>query len=218
MPESLPHGIVSIARAGPYLFAGASDLWGVFRNSGSGTGWLSLEYTSLLSDQIKLVSSGSAIVGATSDVGVIVSTDFGETWQPKSAGLTAPYLSSITIQNGIAVVGTHGGFGTWRRSLNQLVTSVDVTHDQMPKVATLLQNYPNPFNPTTTIKFQIAKEGLVSLRVFDVLGREVRTVVNEVRSAGIYEEILDASSLASGTYFYRLLAGNYVATKKLVLL
>jgi photosystem II stability/assembly factor-like uncharacterized protein len=90
----------------------------------------------------------------------------------------------------------------------------------------LEQNYPNPFNPTTNIKFQIprqtdggqANDGLISLKVFNMLGQEVTTLVNEVRRAGSYEVTFDASHLASGVYIYKLTAANFSAQKKLILM
>ena len=88
----------------------------------------------------------------------------------------------------------------------------------LPLTYELSQNYPNPFNPVTTIKYQIPDEGLVKLIVFDVLGREVKTLVNTVQTAGGYEVRFDASSLASGVYFYRMTAGKFEDLKKLVVL
>ena len=82
----------------------------------------------------------------------------------------------------------------------------------------LAQNYPNPFNPSTTIKFELPKASQVNLTVFDMLGREVSALVSERRNAGVHEVKFDGSNLASGVYFYRLQAGNLVATKRLVLL
>ena len=82
----------------------------------------------------------------------------------------------------------------------------------------LLQNYPNPFNPVTTINYQIPKEGLVTLTVFDILGNEIRTLVNEYKPGGSYKAEFNASSLASGMYLYRLRVNEYVSTKKMLLL
>jgi hypothetical protein len=82
----------------------------------------------------------------------------------------------------------------------------------------LAQNYPNPFNPSTTIKFELPRASRVALTVYDVLGRQVSVLVNERRNAGVYEVKFDGSELASGVYFYRIQAGDYVATKKLVLM
>ena len=82
----------------------------------------------------------------------------------------------------------------------------------------MLQNYPNPFNPSTTIKFQIPNSSFVNLKVYDVLGNEVATLVNEEKPAGTYQLSFDASNLSSGIYFYKLQAGNIVETKKMILL
>ncbi len=82
----------------------------------------------------------------------------------------------------------------------------------------LSQNYPNPFNPSTAIKFTIAKAGTVTLKVFNVLGQQVSTLINKNMNAGNYDFNFDASVLSSGIYFYTLHAGNNVATKKMVLL
>ncbi|MEK7251079.1 MAG: T9SS type A sorting domain-containing protein [Bacteroidota bacterium] len=87
----------------------------------------------------------------------------------------------------------------------------------LPFAFALHQNYPNPFNPTTTIRYDLPSAGLVSLEVFDILGREVRTLVNEKLQAGSYERTFDASGLASGVYFYRLNAGPFLQTRKFIL-
>ncbi len=87
-----------------------------------------------------------------------------------------------------------------------------------PEKFKLYQNYPNPFNPTTIIKFEIAEPAQVSLRVYDILGREVATIVNEPRRAGVHTEQFDARNLSTGIYFYRLTAGSHTATKRMALI
>ncbi|HUI31923.1 MAG TPA: T9SS type A sorting domain-containing protein [Candidatus Acidoferrales bacterium] len=82
----------------------------------------------------------------------------------------------------------------------------------------LLQNYPNPFNPTTTIDYKLSSVSHVTLKVYDILGREVATLVNETESPGEYSARFDGSNLASGVYFYRIQAGAFNATKKLMLM
>jgi hypothetical protein len=82
----------------------------------------------------------------------------------------------------------------------------------------LQQNYPNPFNPTTTISYSIPKNGLVTMKVYDILGIEVAELVNEVKEIGNYSVTFNASELPSGIYFYTLTSGNFIATKKLILL
>jgi len=87
-----------------------------------------------------------------------------------------------------------------------------------PKEFKLEQNYPNPFNPMTTIQYQLPQDAKVTLKVYDILGSEVATLVNEQKEAGYYEVEFSASSFASGIYVYRLQAGNYISTKKMMLL
>ncbi len=82
----------------------------------------------------------------------------------------------------------------------------------------LLPNYPNPFNPTTNISYQIKDNGLVTLKIYDILGKEVATLVNEVQSAGIFNVQWNASTFSSGTYFYKLTAGNFIETKRMLLI
>ncbi|OQY75456.1 MAG: hypothetical protein B6D44_01255 [Ignavibacteriales bacterium UTCHB2] len=82
----------------------------------------------------------------------------------------------------------------------------------------LEQNYPNPFNPNTTIKFQIPKDGFVTLKVYDILGNELATLINEEKTIGNYEVNFDASKLASGVYIYKIQAGEFVSSKKMLLL
>ena len=82
----------------------------------------------------------------------------------------------------------------------------------------LSQNYPNPFNPTTSISYSVPKTSFVAIKVFDILGREVGTLVNEEKAAGNYKVNFEASNLSSGVYFYSIRAGDYVETKKMVLI
>ena len=82
----------------------------------------------------------------------------------------------------------------------------------------LSQNYPNPFNPSTTINYSVPTNGLVTLKIFNVLGQEVKTLVNNVQNAGLHTVSFNASSLASGVYIYRLSSGNFVGVKKMLLL
>jgi hypothetical protein len=82
----------------------------------------------------------------------------------------------------------------------------------------LSQNYPNPFNPTTNINYQIPRAGLVTMKMFDVLGREVMTVVSGMQEAGKHTVQINASRLSSGMYFYRLESGSFTNVKKMMLL
>jgi hypothetical protein len=107
---------------------------------------------------------------------------------------------------------------TWNKNLGVTVTGVKTISSEIPSNYSLSQNYPNPFNPVTKINFDLPKNGLVTLRIYDVLGREVKTLVNEVKNAGKYIVDFNGSSFSSGTYFYRLESNGYVVTKKMMLI
>jgi len=89
---------------------------------------------------------------------------------------------------------------------------------ELPKVFSLAQNYPNPFNPVTSIKYSVPKQSLVKLVIYDIIGREVATLVNEVKNPGNYAVNFDASMYASGVYFYRMESGDFTDVKKMVLI
>jgi subtilisin-like proprotein convertase family protein len=100
---------------------------------------------------------------------------------------------------------------------NQTLVGIQNTIAETPVKYQLFQNYPNPFNPTTTIKFDLAKNGMTSIRIYDILGREVQMILNENLTAGSYELLFDGSSLSSGTYFYRIESLDFIDTKKMML-
>jgi hypothetical protein len=133
--------------------------------------------------------------------------------------------TAVGTQNDLKITnGPNGCFVGWSvasaGNITKLVgvpVGIVINNNEIPDNYSLLQNYPNPFNPTTNIKFSLPNTGLVKLVVFDVLGREVATLVNEVKSAGNYTADFDASTLSSGVYFYRLESGNFTETKKMLL-
>ncbi len=125
-------------------------------------------------------------------------------------------VTCLTLSNTDLIEGTYNS-GVWRCPLSQIV-SVHSRTAQAPGSFLLRQNYPNPFNPSTAIGYQLPGNAFVVLRVFDVLGRKVKTLVNERQIAGKHSVTFDASGLPSGVYFYRLEAGSYHDTKKLLLL
>ena len=97
-------------------------------------------------------------------------------------------------------------------------TGIQPITNGIPRVYSLAQNYPNPFNPSTKISFALPKAGNVELKIYDILGREVTTLVNEFRIAGNYTVDFNAANLASGVYFYRIKSGDFIDTKKMVLM
>ena len=112
----------------------------------------------------------------------------------------------------------------WLDNRLKITTSVDSNIDELPKNFSLEQNYPNPFNPSTNIQYTIGEREFISLKIYDLLGREVVTLVNEEKAAGIYkvefnaQQTVNNKQLPSGVYFYRLQAGDYSAIQKMLLL
>jgi len=143
------------------------------------------------------------------------STNSGGGWFDVSNGLLVTQVKCLAAMGDYLIAGTDDGI--WRRAMTQL-TSVEDKNNSIPTAYSLAQNYPNPFNPTTTINFSVPKTSLVNLKVYDLLGREVSTLVNENKPTGIYSVQFNANKLVSGIYFYRMQAGDFVQTKKLILL
>jgi hypothetical protein len=108
------------------------------------------------------------------------------------------------------------GSSSWSDSSFTLVVT-DVAKEGIPTEYSISQNYPNPFNPSAKIKFSLPKAALTKIVLYDVLGREIRTLVNKELGAGYYEITVDASTLPSGVYFYRFQSGDFAQTKKMVL-
>ena len=113
-------------------------------------------------------------------------------------------------------VGNPPSYGYLQKYQVDKVLGVQERKDLTPSDFRLEQNYPNPFNPTTRIRFEVPKQGLVRLAVYDALGREVKLLIQEIKSAGVYETDFDAENLPSGVYFYRLNSGNFTETRKMM--
>jgi len=88
----------------------------------------------------------------------------------------------------------------------------------IPKEYSLSQNYPNPFNPTTNIKFALPKPGLTKLIIYDLIGREIEVPINKELEAGYHQINIDATNLPTGVYFYRIQSGDFIQTKKMILI
>jgi hypothetical protein len=114
--------------------------------------------------------------------------------------------------------------GEWQilSTISQGISNISVTGIKEISASVidfqLNQNYPNPFNPTTTISYTIPIQGNVSLKIYDVLGKEIITLVDEMKTAGNYQVTFNATQLVSGMYFYKLETNNYSQTKKMILL
>lgn len=107
--------------------------------------------------------------------------------------------------------------GFWYVYYQDAIVAVEDEGQILPMVFDLKQNYPNPFNPSTIIRFAVPERSTVQIKIYDILGSELVTFVNEEMERGWYEKVFNASGYASGMYIYRMQAGNYVSTKKMLL-
>jgi hypothetical protein len=159
-----------------------------------------------------VIAVGFGTVGAKS----WISKDNGLTWAPMT---TPSPKSSADLRNVVFASATQGmAIGYYNMVKLSNLTAIEETKGSVPTGYILNQNYPNPFNPTTTISYSLPKSSFVDLRIYDLLGRNVATLVQNEQSAGTHLAVFDAKGLASGVYVYTLKAGDFTATKSLVLI
>jgi photosystem II stability/assembly factor-like uncharacterized protein len=204
------NGVVYVGCNGP----------GVYRSIDNGISWTRLElgFTNLTVES--MCALGDNVFAGTFSWGVFKSSDIGNNWVID--GLLQRVIYSQYVCDTLLYAGLAQG-GIWYRSLSEITDVALETHSATPLSFLLQQNYPNPFNPSTSIQYAINSTQFVTLKVYDLLGREVATLVNEEKPAGSYEIDFNVGrdsspALASGIYFYKLQAGDFVETKKMILL
>jgi len=189
---------------------------GVYKSSDYGETWeLNVPSIYISVEAMAFNSSNHLVVGGEIS-GCFFSTNEGIDWIERNAGLPSTFINTIYLDNNdFAYVGLSND-GIYK-SINP-VTSIRPDIDNYPESYILYQNYPNPFNPSTIIKYSLKDDGKVSLKIFNALGEEVRTLVNEIKPAGSYEVEFAASELSSGVYIYSIHAGEFVGSKKMMFL
>lgn len=198
-----------------YLYASSNYNGGIFQSKDNGISWLpigpqNISITSLV------VNSEDKIFAGSDTSGIFESTNQGVNWTSINTGLTNLKIQSLFLDtNGSLYAGTPQGLF---KTLTSTVTGVQNVQSSTPQNYSLSQNYPNPFNPTTTIEYSIPKTSFVTLKVYDVLGREVAVLVNQEKNPGLYKITFDGGSLSSGVYFYRIKTGEFISSKKLLFL
>ena len=213
-------GIICLAVLGNNIFAGTNGN-GIYLSTNNGTNWTQ---TALSGKGVySFAVLGNNIFAGTISSGVYLSTDSGTNWTQKNEGFTSlSVIYSLLITNNYIFAGGYQ-FSAWRRPLSELIVGVKNISSDIPSGFLLSQNYPNPFNPTTRIKFSIppfegGQRGMTSLKVYDILGKEIETLVNEKLNPGKYKVTFNASQYPSGVYFYRLITESFSETKRMILL
>jgi hypothetical protein len=138
-------------------------------------------------------------------------------WLPPGTTSLSQFPIGTVISKGYATL-SDSLAGISSKSYNFVLSATSVKNEDIPINFSLSQNYPNPFNPTTEIKYSIPRSGIVTLKVYNILGQEVATLVNQEQKAGNYNVTFNASKLASGVYLYRIQSGNFSLTKKMTVL
>jgi len=207
-----------------HLYAG-TDGQGVYVSNDYGQSWSQLEQMDssrisclLLNLPAQIGSNGeikwNKLFIGTLDAGVFVSTDMGSTWSACNNGLPIAAVNGLVAADSAGYIYAATDSGIYRT--DGPITGV-AGRVPTPSDFSLEQNFPNPFNPSTVISYKLSAVSDVSLKVYDVIGREVRTLVNARQNPGIHSVKFDARKLPSGVYFYRLQAGEFTSTKKMVL-
>jgi photosystem II stability/assembly factor-like uncharacterized protein len=189
----------------------------IIRTTDGGTTWTSQSSgtTYSLSGVCFTDALNGWVVGTS---GLILHTvDGGQTWAQQTSN-TGTSLNALCFIDSLTgwIAGSSGTI--LKTSSAGILVGIDHAIDNLPKTFNLAQNYPNPFNPGTTIRYSIPQISFVTIKVYDILGREIRALVNENKAAGNYSVSFDAGNLASGIYFYTIKAGDFVQTKKMILL
>jgi hypothetical protein len=208
------------------FFAGSTGV-GVYRSTDDGVTWEFFDPSFVYAVEVN--SIGDVFAGLANDGGVRRSQDNGVSWVPVNNGLVHRNVRSLVANaNGILYAGTEGG--VYRTTLS--TTDVPSHDGSIPVQLALSQNYPNPFNAITTFEFRlparqvgflagqagIANLPHVVLKVYDVRGREVATILDEQLAPGVYTRQWNATGVASGVYFYKLETPGEVSTKRLILI
>jgi len=189
---------------------------GVFRSNDNGENWIEINNgLENLNTYSVVVNISNELFTCVYGVGVYRSSNWGESWELVNEGLTdynAQFL--LNDDDDFIYVGTE--FNVFRST--QPTTDIHEIDNGFPNDYMLFQNYPNPFNPTTNIKYSIPQKSFVTLKVYDILGKEIDALVHEEKQVGSYEINFNATNLSSGIYFYKIQAGDFTDTKKLILI
>jgi len=202
--------VTSLAVSGTNLFANVSSGSGtkVYVSANDGDDWNEAN-NGLPNTSSLFAVSGSNVFAGTYGDGVFLTTDNGTSWVDVNSPSFNKFINALAVIDEYIYAGTFDG-GVYRRPLSQIITAVD-DYSNIPVEFNLAQNYPNPFNPSTIIRYSVPNVPLsgvegsrVQLRVYDVLGTEVATLVNEEKPAGSYEVEFSSKGLSSGIYLYKI--------------
>jgi hypothetical protein len=203
------------------LYAGTLTA-GIYRFMGVSSGWQQLN-NGLNTLSIRSFKITNSVIFTGTNNSVCMSTNYGENWIVKNEGFgTSGYaVNVLEIYHGYLFAGT-ANQSVWRRDFSE-ITDINSVNNNIPELFKLYQNFPNPFNPVTKIRFEVSASASLSnsdvrLIVYNSLGQEVATLVHAELKAGTYEVDWNGNDYPSGVYYYQLIAGGNIETKKMVLI
>jgi hypothetical protein len=216
-------GVTSLAANENNVFAGTVN--GIYISSDNGLNWNLVADIDFVE---AFVFSGKNIFAANSG-GVHLSKDDGITWNKVNEGFPIRSISGIKFPPSLSVntlniagntiyAGAADGSGIWRRPLSELITGINDTPINLPNHFALGQNYPNPFISSTKINYSVLKPSFISIKVYDLLGNEIQSLVNEEKNMGEYDVEFYAKDLPRGVYLYKMQAEDFVDTKQFILM
>ncbi|MBS1515475.1 MAG: T9SS type A sorting domain-containing protein [Bacteroidetes bacterium] len=202
----------STAAAGGYLFSASNS--GIYKTSLNTINWVRIFEEQTQAPFNKIISFNNFLF-ACSNSRIYKSSDLGNSWVQIYTQQSGRLVNSIW-SNSEYIFASIGNSGLIKRSLAEVI-GITTSSSAVSNYFSLHQNYPNPFNPNTVISFQLPINSSVSLRVYDINGREVSELVNEKLSAGEYKIDFNGASLPSGVYYYKMTTENFSETKKMIL-
>ena len=192
-------------------FIGGSD---IYSTHDGGNNWS--QYGTNYNVKAMKIIDQNVIYGAGSAGKIIKTTNGGTNWNVLTSNTTEDLYSIFFLDSYIGwCVGANGKI---LKTITGGITNINELSTTTPISCSLSQNYPNPFNPSTNIKFDVPKLENIRITIFDAIGREIETLVNEKLASGTYESTWDGSKYSSGIYFYRFQTGEYSETKRMILI
>ena len=197
------------------VFAGTAK--GVYRTTDKGNNWISAN-NGITSNYINRLYNHNGNLFAATTSGIFVSSNNGNEWRKAGPDNFNLRIFSLLVNGDYLFAGAFNT-GIWRYPLSGIFTDVKTTDLTKPDNYLLMQNYPNPFNPSTTIQYELKGADYVTLKIYDMLGREVETIVKGYQNAGLHKVEFNAPNLSAGIYVYQLNAGGkFMESKKMMLL
>jgi len=197
------------------LIGGFTSSLGVKYTTNSGVNWTAVTNPATVAI-IAITGSGNEYWAASQGLNIYYTSNSGTNWSTSYTVTTGNFNAMQKARTGNTIWGVrdNGGISRYGTPL----TGITVVGSEIPSSYTVSQNYPNPFNPTTKINFALPKSGLVTLKIYDMLGKEVATLVNEVKNVGTYTVDFNGANLSSGIYFYKVSVNGFSDVKKMMLI